>query len=189
MRSRLPRRLSSPGAWRLSPVARRLSFVVLSGDLVRARTLRGRISSEVKTRLPRCCVPWATQISPCTLPVARLWRRCLACPGRVCGVCATGSIGASASIGRFWDWRLRGRQAGPTRTRRAFPSRLDKIMVAAGSARSGRRLGGTRFDVTLGARSQCRDKGTAARGARWAFCIRRVLAGSPGLAGPGRGGC
>lgn len=61
-----------------SPVACRLSLVAcrLSQGLVIARTLRGRLSSEVRTWLPRhredgrhYCVPRATQISPCTLPV------------------------------------------------------------------------------------------------------------------------
>lgn len=73
MPSCLWRRLSLV-ACRLSPVV--LSPVVLSQDLVIARTLRGRLSSEVRTWLPRhredgrhYCVPRATQISPCTLPV------------------------------------------------------------------------------------------------------------------------
>lgn len=118
----------------------------------------------------------------CRSGVARLWRRCLACPGRVCGVCATGSMGAS--IGRFWDWRLRGRRAGPTRSTQG---------ISLGARQNhGRRWVGTvgsrarwhSVDVTLGARSQCRDeeKTAAVLGV-----LHWVKSGARGVAGSGWG--
>lgn len=117
----------------------------------------------------------------CRSGAARLWRRCLACPGRVCGVCATGSMGAS--IGRFWDWRLRGRRAGPTRSTQG---------ISLGARQNhGRRWVGTvgsrarwhSVDATLGARSQCPDEEKTAAVLGVLHWVKSGARGSLGLAG------